>query len=100
MIKKLYVNAFCRPLINNIKLLGLTVTSGVQQGCSLSGVLLKVAMIPLLTKINYLTLHNSIRLYQLCSQKMLNAECIPPYNNIASAYANVFFSHYLLLELY
>ena len=54
MIKNLYANAYCKPLINDNKFKGFLVTSGVPQGCSLPGVLFNIAMIPLLAKINCL----------------------------------------------
>ena len=71
MIKNLYSNAYCKPLINNIHCLSFLVTSGVPQGCSLSGVLFNVAMIPLLAKLNCLPLHTVVRPYQLKAQKLL-----------------------------
>ena len=80
MIKDLYANSFCRPLINNIKLLGFGVRSGVPRGCSLSSVLFQVTMIPLLAKINCFPLHTIVRLYHLYYQKNLNPEVITSYN--------------------
>ena len=64
MIKNLYAGAVCKPLINNIECLSFPVTSGVPQGCSLSGVLFNVAMIPLLAKLNCLPLN--VKLSHTC----------------------------------
>ena len=56
MIKNLYANALCKPLINDININEFPVTSGVPQGCSLFGVLFNIVMLPLLTKLNCLPL--------------------------------------------
>merc|ERR1712112_502985 len=88
MIKNLYGSAYCKPLINNIQCLSFLVTSGVPQGCSLSGVLFNVAMIPLLAKLNCLPLHTVVRPYQLKAQKILKCHEILSYNNISSSYAD------------
>ena len=88
----LYAYAFCRPLINNVMLLGFSVILVLPQGYSLSGVLFNVVMIPLLTKIDYLPLHTIVRPYQWYSQNLLKTVGIFSYNNIASAYADDVFS--------
>ena len=64
MIKNIYANAVCQPLNNNIDLEECEVTSGVPQGCSLSGVLFNIAVIPLLAKLNCLSTKGIIRPYQ------------------------------------
>ena len=88
MIKNLYSSSYCKPLINNIYCLSFFVTSGVPQGCSLSGVLFNVAMIPLLAKLNCLPLHTVVRPYQLQAQRLLRNHNILSYNNISSSYAD------------
>ena len=67
----MYANAFCIPLIDDIKLVGFPVTSGVPHGCGLSGVLFNIAMIPLLAKLNCLPLHTQVRPYRLKAQNDL-----------------------------
>ena len=63
MIKNIYANAVCQPPINDIQIEEFEVTSGVPQGCSLSGVLFNIARIPLLTKLNCLPTKGTIRPY-------------------------------------
>ena len=45
-IMNLYYNAYCRLLIKNNKLMGITITQGVLQGGRSTGALFNVAMIP------------------------------------------------------
>ena len=77
MIKSIYTNAVCHPLINTIQIEEFGVTSGVPQGCSLSGVLFNIAMIPLLAKLNCLPTKGTIRPYQIEAEKHLTKEGIP-----------------------
>ena len=63
MIKNLYANAICKPLINDIDINQIPVTSVVSKGCSLSGVLFSKAILPLLIKLNCLLRYTSVRLY-------------------------------------
>ena len=87
-IKNIYSNACCRPLINNINCLSFMVSSGVPQGCSLSGVLFNVAMIPLLAKLNCLPLNTEVKPYMLKAQRLLKENNVLSVNNIASSYAD------------
>ena len=88
MIKNLYSSVICKPLINDVDINEFAVTSGVPQGCSLSGVLFNIAMIPLLIKLNCLPDHTNISLYQLEAEKFLTQKGSPILRNIASAYAD------------
>ena len=88
MIKNMYSSAYCKPLINDITCLSFPVTSGVPQGCSLSGVLFNVAMMPLLAKLNCLPLHIVVKPYQLYAQTLLKTHGVLSYNNIASSFAD------------
>ena len=45
MIKNLYANTLCKPLINDININENSVTSGVPQECSLSGVLFDMPLL-------------------------------------------------------
>ena len=87
MIKNLYANAICKPLINNIDINKFPITSGVPQGYSLSGVLFNIAMLPLLAKLNCVPRHTRGHPYQLAVERFLTDKEIPIFRNIASAYA-------------
>lgn len=69
MIEKFMLMPFRMPMINNIKLLGFPVTSGVPQNFSLSGVLFNASMILLIAKNKCLLLHTRVRPCPLHSQK-------------------------------
>ena len=69
--KNIYANTVCQPLINDIQIEEFGVTSGVPQGCSLSGVLFNIAMIPLLAKLNCLPTKGTIRPYQIKAEEFL-----------------------------
>ena len=84
MIKNIYANAVCQPLINDIQIGEFKVTSGVPQGCSLLGVLFNIAMIPLLAKHNCLPTKGVIRTYQTEAERYLTDKGTPVYRNVAS----------------
>ena len=54
MIKNLYEDARCKILMNNIDVESFDITSGCPQGCSLSGTLFNISILPLLVKLNML----------------------------------------------
>ena len=62
-------------------------TSGIPQGCSSSGVLSRITMIPLLAKLNCLPTYKAIKPYQLKDEKFLTKKGTPVFINIALAYA-------------
>ena len=54
MIKNLYKDARCKILMNDADIESFDITSGCPQGCSLSGTLFNISMLPLLVKLNLL----------------------------------------------
>ena len=83
MIKNIYANVDCQPLINDIQIEEFGVTSGVPLGWSLSEVLFNISMIPLLAKLNCLPTKGTIWPYQIKAEKHLTKEGTPVYRKIA-----------------
>ena len=71
MTKNIYANTICQPLINGIDIKEFDMTSGVPQGCNLSGVLINIAMMSLLAKLNCLPKKGMIRPYQIKAEEFL-----------------------------
>ena len=74
--------------MNDVKLKKFGVTAGCPQGCSLSGVLFNISMMPLLIKLNCLSKKTETKPYTLKAQKNLRKEGTVTANPIASAYAD------------
>ena len=64
MIRNIYEGALCRILMNDVKLKKFGITASCPQGCSLSGVLFSIAMVPLLTKLKCIETRSGVRPYQ------------------------------------
>ena len=88
MIRNIHEGATCQILMNDVRVKEFGVTSGCPQGCSLSGVLFNISMIPLLVKLNCLSRKTETKPYILKAQKMLRMEGTISMNPIASAYAD------------
>ena len=73
--------------MNIVKLKEFIVTSGCPQGCSLSGVLFNISMLPLLAKLNCLLTSTETKPYVLSAQHFLGKQGTVSINPIASAYA-------------
>ena len=71
MIKNLYEDAKCKILMNNIDVECFNITSGCPQGCSLSGTLFNISILPLLVKLNMLPRYAKIFPYVTYAQKKL-----------------------------
>ena len=71
MIKNLYEDAKCKILMNNIDIKCFEITSGCPQGCSLSGTLFNISILPLLVKLNLLPKHTDTMPYITYAQKQL-----------------------------
>lgn len=75
-------------MINDIDIQEFDVTSGVPQGCSLSGAFFNIAMIPFLAKLNCLPTKGGIRPYQIRAEAFLTKKGTLVLRNIASANAD------------
>ena len=68
--------------MNDVRVKKFGLTSGCPQGCSLSGVLFNVSMIPLLIKLNCLARKTKTKPYILKAQKSLRKEGTASMNQI------------------